>query len=269
MRLNYGGRAKFNGIELHNDKVSITITKSNEKMSFQMRELAEGSKWMDTACQFPLIRGVVQLIMLVVKVVQQSPKALAFLAVILLLCFSLASGSDGGANTDSGNPLFMKVYNLFVFALLFKLTDLGKYHAAEHMVISTLEKGLALSIENLAKQEPAQVKCGSVWGIYITLISLVFMALNVPPLVASLFAVSIGFELFLLDANSKPFMKPLQRFALFIQRHLFTSKPEQEHLEHALVLGQAMLFYHKTQSPESTRIMLEENLKKTMQDIAA
>ncbi len=72
------------------------------------------------------------------------------------------SGRLGLMNDASNllNTFFAGLHALF-FLLLFRFTPLAGVHAAEHQTVHALERGLPLTVENVAKMPRAHPRCGT------------------------------------------------------------------------------------------------------------
>ncbi len=76
---------------------------------------------------------------------------------------ALALSGRLGLTNDSANLLntfFFGLHALF-FLLLFRFTPLAGVHAAEHQTVHALERGLPLTVENVAKMPRAHPRCGT------------------------------------------------------------------------------------------------------------
>ena len=130
-----------------------------------------------------------------------------------------------------------------------QFTPLGRYHAAEHMVINAVARGQS-SLEQVEKAERFCWSCGTA---YIGLTMYLLLPLAFLPLSADEFLVAFAAVLLLvllLDRRLQLRRRPLaRRIGQYWQLYLTTSPPRPEHVRVAHACAEKLLSLERGSSP--------------------
>ena len=131
------------------------------------------------------------------------------------------------------HPFMSFVLILFIFGIIIKVSPLGKYHAAEHMVLNAYEHTRDLSLETIKRQPRTHKRCGT---NFVTTFSLCYGILSLffreAQELLTILSWCMAYELW----RKKPkYIWPLiWKISKNAQYYLFTSRPEDRHIEVAV-----------------------------------
>lgn len=205
-----------------------------------MRALMESSVLADTGEVKPLPTG---LILYVVAV-----SALIGLLVFTLLPLALTGRdpaieasvwqrlSEGGVKTG-----FLGIYVIGVTRLS-RYRRIFSYHGAEHMAIACAEAGKALTVDNVARFNPAHPRCGTGFLVILATVDTFVLAIlprigPAPDLALRLaflpLTAAVAYELLRWGSRRRGIGSALNRFGMLTQR-LTTARPDRGQIEVAI-----------------------------------
>lgn len=227
----YGGRAGFNSViftgqtyhSIAKMKNGTIITKTWPK-----KRLKKLSRVLN---KIPFIRSL----SFILELILDYWKAFFLLAVFLFLSMYFMEIGE--------LALLFKIYELhpFIYLLLalcivgiiIKATPLGKYHAAEHMVLNAYDTRHDLSLETIKKQPRTHKNCGTNFVITFCLcygaLSIFFSEVNE---LLTLLSFCVAYELW--RRKPKHLWRVIFKISKRAQYYLFTSKPEDRHIQVAM-----------------------------------
>lgn len=125
---------------------------------------------------------------------------------------------------------FLYLLSYLISILHTKLTEIGKYHSAEHMAINAYENSFKLTIKNLSKQSRYHSLCSTNFATVRNFIMIIGMIFNFDFLLMYFLAYSLSHEIIdFLDDHKKRFAI-IHKILAFFQIPLYTSKPKDKHL---------------------------------------
>ena len=148
--MNLGGMAKRDGIILYGDGVTVTAIVEKEEITVTTKESEAKRNLLDI--NIPFLRGLARSIDLLIKAIKSSPKifGLILLITIAIPLLIILMGGEVNVSTETNTTNgVQKLWSIILILVMFQATDIGKFHAGEHMVIAALEKGLEPTIENV------------------------------------------------------------------------------------------------------------------------
>jgi uncharacterized protein YqhQ len=205
-----------------------------------MRALMESSVLADTGEVKPLPTG---LILYVVAV-----SALVGLLVFTLLPLAL-TGRDPGTEASVWQRLseggvktgFLGIYVIGVTRLS-RYRRIFSYHGAEHMAIACAEAGKALTVDNVARFNPAHPRCGTGFLVILATVDTFVLAVlprlgPAPDLALRLaflpLTAAVAYELLRWGSRRRGIGSALNRFGMLTQR-LTTARPDRGQIEVAI-----------------------------------
>ncbi|WP_349409370.1 DUF1385 domain-containing protein [Pseudalkalibacillus sp. SCS-8] len=208
-------------------------------------------KWKQKIEKIPFLRGI----WMMVRTVLMNWKA--YLGILLIFMLPKVTGGKVDVfNNAQANGFLQKVLAIFpeqvqhivvfgsfflLFALIVKLTPLGKYHGAEHMVDNAYAASRNLSTENVMQYTRIHKNCGTNLVVFIFLFYSV-LYLMFGGLLAVLLAFLLGYEVFILrNKTVNKLLKPIYLVGYACQYLLFTSQPSEQHIEVAVAAYDGVL----------------------------
>jgi uncharacterized protein YqhQ len=205
-----------------------------------MRALMESSVLADTGEVRPLPTALILYVVAVATLIG--------LLVFTLLPLAL-TGRDPGAEASVWQRLseggvktaFLAVYVVGVTRLS-RYRRIFSYHGAEHMAIACAEAGKALTVENVARFNPAHPRCGTGFLVILATVDTFVLAVlprlgPVPDLalrVAFLpLTAAVAYELLRWGSRQRGIGSALNRFGMLTQR-LTTAQPDRGQIEVAI-----------------------------------
>lgn len=233
-----GGRALKNGIVFESNNYRVTtIYGKGEDIDIEIEEFENKEHWTNKVSGIPFIRPYI-FFFSAIKDNWQSALNLISLSIGFLIIFILTMVYSGNTSVieNENSSIYINLIFLLMLAVVFRFTNMAKYHGAEHMAISALENGLEMTEENIAKQSRIHRNCGTNLVVFIFLIKYSLHFFGVHPLLVFLVSISVGFELFLLkDGRLYKLLTPFYYIGFTLQKFLLTAKPNDKHLEVAEV----------------------------------
>ena len=232
---NIGGMAFKNGIVFHGENYTVTTkTLDDGSVAVEYDKLELQERKSNFNLDIPFIRGYIILFTIILVGLKNSWKTTLSIVIALnLLSLFLFKGTSGDVNISDSNSL-MIIGLLLLNAIYMKITQTAKFHAAEHMGIATIEKGLTITSENICKQSRIHKNCGTNLVIFIFLIILILESLGLNILISVLISYSVAYELFRLkEGKIYKLLTPVYLVGFFVQKYLYTSKPDEIHIKTA------------------------------------
>lgn len=170
-----GGRAYSNGIRLMSGSRSVKAYYNEEgNLKFTVNKVKR-NKYAKYIKKIPVLRGILVVlysISVFLKEVIKNPLKYWFIFVILLLDFFLLYGGNG--NTTAVNGIFLIIYILVPIGLILffrkNISEVLKYHGAEHMAVNYYENDFKGSIEDYSR---IHKRCGSNLVFYFLLFQII------------------------------------------------------------------------------------------------
>lgn len=242
-----GGAARFKGVIFYSEKyISKAIRNRDGTISINITKRKDISKLERMINKIPIIRGLFLLINPII--VMWKIYLFIFLPLLVLLLLMnrnsvIASGSSMLALSIiaewiQSHFLLLLAIILVTFGLICKMTNLGKYHAAEHMTDTSYSLSSSLAISDVSKQSRTHRRCGSNVVVFLFFCCFIFSFFISDLFLLGVLSVCLGYELFLIQSRM---LTPFYWIGGFIQYTLFTSKPSLKHVEVAVASYEALL----------------------------
>jgi uncharacterized protein YqhQ len=302
-RFNYGGQALIEGVLMRGrDAIAVAFRHPEGQIVWASEPLTSGVHGTRFA-KAPLVRGLIVLYeTLVVGTrwlirsanLQASADGLELgrgsVALMLLITLGLGVGfffllplwiaSVAAANVDAGwvQHLIEGLVRVAIFlgylALISRTPDIRRvfeYHGAEHMTIHALEKGDALTIDNVRQYPTAHPRCGTEFLVVVIILSILLFSLvgrqDPAVMVGSRILLipviaAIGYELLRLGARfrSNPIVKVLMSPGILVQK-ITTKQPSDDQIEVAIVSMQQALLADGEAVPTGSAMVEREPLR--------
>lgn len=230
----HGGRAHLNGVTFFSANHAATATIKNGEIRLQLSERRE-KKLIGLWDKIPFLRGVLLPIEVMFSYNEWFKAAWLGLVLGQIIFYCTVGFSELNVKMSQSAVLYMFISCWLVFVLFLKLTNLGRYHAAEHMVAHTYDQGLSISIEEVSKQSRVHQACGTNLATFILFIFIICFFAGIPFIFCSLVALSIGYELYKLKNKSVlKFLFPIYLIGYASQYLLYTSKPREQEIQVAI-----------------------------------
>ncbi|MDQ0257085.1 uncharacterized protein YqhQ [Evansella vedderi] len=243
-----GGAAGFNSVLFYSDNFSSkAIREKDGTLKIELSNRKSVSNFERMIKRIPIIRGL--FIFVKPAIVMWKVILIVFLPVLVLLL--LSSGSSESATNSSFIQILSIMTNvidnhfwlliaitLMIYAAIIKLSDLGKYHGAEHMTDSCFNSLSSLVISDVAKQPRIHKHCGTNFVIFLFVVVFILSFLISNYIVIALLSVCLAYEAFLIQSR---IMTPFYWIGGLFQYLFFTSKPSTEHLEVAVASYEALI----------------------------
>ncbi|MFC5465986.1 DUF1385 domain-containing protein [Lederbergia graminis] len=230
-----GGSAGFNHVVFYSENYGSKAIRSKDgtiEINIFKRKLAP--KLDRLIGKIPFIRGL----FLFVKPVIMMWKI--HLILLTIFVFLVLGSRDGGTSISflpiiaewiQHSFLLLVAIILFIFGIIIKLSNLGKYHAAEHMTDTSYSTLSSLQISDVMKQSRIHHHCGTNFVVFFFVINLILSLFISQITVLMILSVCLSYEVFLIQSR---WMAPFYWIGAFFQYTLFTSKPSIQHLEVAI-----------------------------------
>ncbi|WP_026906753.1 DUF1385 domain-containing protein [Paucisalibacillus globulus] len=155
----YGGRAGFNSVSFTSEKYE-SLTRFKDSKIITEISLRKGNRGItNILLKIPFVRSFSLLIEIVIDYWKR------FLIVVVpLFLFNLYVIKESTSTSlfvFPINTLEMLFIFLILAGLMIKITPIGKYHAAEHMVANAYEMDSDLTLEMVKKQPRTHRDCGT------------------------------------------------------------------------------------------------------------
>ncbi|WP_062052461.1 DUF1385 domain-containing protein [Bacillus sp. JCM 19034] len=128
--------------------------------------------------------------------------------------------------------------SLLFATMIIKMSDLGKYHAAEHMTDLSFEYNGSIELIDVAKHSRVHSKCGTNIVVFVFLFNLLFSFFDMNIYISIALSFSLAYEVFQIPSK---YLKPFLGIGAIIQFVLFTSKPSSVHLKVAKASYEALI----------------------------
>lgn len=239
--MKYGGKALINGVKFQSDDVKvISVRKNGEiKTTHQIKAKEEEVDDFDIdkyLQKVPIVRGM----WFFIRTFLDTWKSFISLFVFgFLFLFVMSKGSWSIGNFSAAEIEIAVIIFIILYLMIFKLTPLGKYHAAEHMAANCFNKNEELTLENVKSQSRISEACHLNLVIFISLISLIVWLIpystQIDGIVVLFVVLSLAYELYIIrNKHVKKVLTPIYYIGYGLQYLLFTSRPAAEHLETAI-----------------------------------
>ncbi len=146
----------------------------------------------------------------------------------------VGSGTVGGLRVDSFHYIIATV-QVGLVLLLLRLSPLSGYHAAEHMVVHTIEAGKPLTPESVLQMPRAHPRCGTnlMAGATIFIAIISYLGTNVGPTIGLL----VGIVIVLIGWRT---------IGYYMQQYITTRPPKPWQLEAGIRTGEQLLEQYQT-----------------------
>ncbi|WP_286230582.1 DUF1385 domain-containing protein [Neobacillus mesonae] len=252
-----GGMAGLKSVMYFSDKSKVVATRSkNGEIDVKVIPLKDSkiNHISSVITEIPFIRGVWSLIGGPFSVSWKfSVILLSLLGInLIILFFYLQVKSPKLIETTFiyGNYYHYHILFLFGFLLAYslfiKFTELGKYHGAEHMVDNAYEASNNLSILNVEKYSRVHSSCGTNLFVFIILFYMTFSFISDNITINLLLSFIFGYEVYIIKNQViNKVLKPFYSIGSFLQKYLFTSKPEEKHIKVAIAAYEKIISEQK------------------------
>lgn len=247
-----GGTCSNSSVVIFSKKYSATVknTKNGLIASVKKNNSIEFKNFLS---KIPFLR--IYGMMLEIIMLQWKAVIVAMLAMITLI--TLLSQLTGTSQAKGSSFIVEKWYPIYLIAILLvfsviKFTEISRYHAAEHMVISTYMSKQDITIDNIKTHKREDESCGSIIVIFALLLMGLFYIIDISPAINILISLSIAYEMFLVrDGKIKKLLTPIYKVGLFIQVVALTNPPKEKHL---ITARDAMLKLIETEQLNETTV---------------
>ncbi|WP_339230882.1 DUF1385 domain-containing protein [Oceanobacillus sp. FSL K6-2867] len=243
-----GGAAGFNSVVYFSENFSSeAIRKNDGTINIEVSRRKIAPKFERTISRIPFIRGLY----LFVRPMIVMWKIYLIVFFLLLTFLLLASRSSERISGGSSLSLFSTVVEgiqhhflllaaivLVAFGVIIKLSNLGKYHGAEHMTDTSYNTLSSLDISDVDKQSRIHAHCGTNFVVFLFIIFFILSFFVFDFIALTILSICLGYEVFLIQSR---ILVPFYWLGGFFQYYLFTSKPSKKHLEVAIASYEALL----------------------------
>jgi uncharacterized protein YqhQ len=241
-----GGRVGINSVTYYSSEYRVTayrdrnqaITvkvnqKNKSKLQYLMSQLED----------IPFIRGM----LLFLEGLLVSWKI--YVPLLILLFFldkTQAKPTKDLIGNNNWNAYLFIIVTLLLCSIFIKVSQVGKYHSAEHMVDNAFANTKILTVSNSLRYSRVHHQCGTNLIIFILITYFVLSLILKNSFLELILAGILGYELFVIkNKRLISFFKPIYFIGYTCQRFLFTSKPEKEHIEVAIAAYKELLNLHE------------------------
>lgn len=243
-----GGAAGFNSVIFYSENFSSkAIRNKDETIIINISKRKIAPKFERLIGGIPLIRGL----FLFVKPVIVMWKIYLMVFLPLLVFFLLVSSNSeriaGGSSLSllpiiaegiQNHFLLLIAITLVIFGVVIKLSNLGKYHGAEHMTDTSYNTLSSIAISDVVKQSRIHAHCGTNFVVFLIIFFFILSFFITDIIVLIMLSICLGYEVFL---SQMRIFVPFYWIGGFFQYALFTSKPSTEHLEVSIASYDALL----------------------------
>ncbi|MDL0435556.1 MULTISPECIES: DUF1385 domain-containing protein [unclassified Niallia] len=240
--MNYGGKALFNGVKFHSKNVSVKSIRKDGKITTTHQIKGREEEDIDDfdidkyLKRVPIVRGMWFFITSFLDTWKSFLSILAF-GFTFLFVMSKGSWSIGGLSAAEIETAVILL--IILYLLIYKLTPLGKYHAAEHMAANCFNRREDLTLKNVQSQSRISEDCHLNLVIFIALFSVTVWLIpysnQIDGIVVFFVVLALAYELYIIrNKHVKKLLRPIYFIGYGLQYLLFTTKPAAEHLETAI-----------------------------------
>lgn len=226
----YGGRAGYNSVRFTGDKYQALSRLKDRKITTETR-LKKGDKKITIIfSKVPFVRSF----SMVFELIIENWRRFLFAAIVSLLIELIFIGKSNFhlLYTIPINTLEMLFFFLVIAGLVIKISPIGKYHAAEHMIANAYESNQNLTLERVKKQPRTHRDCGTNLAVSIFICFFILSMVFGDGVWVFLVSWSIGYELW--KTEPKVIWSSVLMIGKVVQYILFTAKPEDKHLKVAI-----------------------------------
>ncbi|MBL5767361.1 hypothetical protein B5V88_07095 [Heyndrickxia sporothermodurans] len=225
-----GGRAGYNFVSFTGEKYQTLSQFKNGRITTETKLNKEDKKITIILSKIPFVRSFSMVFDLLIEYWRRFIVA----AIVLILMELLFIGRSNSIflYTIPINNLEMLLGLLVIAGLFIKVSEIGSYHAAEHMTSNAFDSGLNLTLDNVRQQPRVHKDCGTNQAVSIVLCFSVLSLILEDSVYVFLLAWSIGYELW--RGEPKVIWSLILVIGKVTQYLLFTSKPQDKHLKVAI-----------------------------------
>lgn len=243
-----GGAAGFNSVVFYSESFSSKATRRSDgsiNVEVSRRKLAP--EYERFIRRIPLIRGLFLFIQPIVTFWKFYLTTCFLLIFVLLLSWGATNDLvDNSSLSTITNFLYIAqkyflqalAIIIVIFAVVIKLSYLGKYHAAEHMTDSSFDLLKSLSKLDIAKQSRIHKNCGTNLVVFLIVIYSILSFFISNFYVLIMLTMCLAYEIFLIESR---LLLPFYWIGGIFQYFFFTSEPSNKHLEVAVAAYKALL----------------------------
>lgn len=220
------GRAGYDFVSFTGERYHSISRFKDGKITTEIRLKKENNKIIVVISKIPFVRSFSMFLELIIEYWRR----LLIAIIVLLLMEYLFIGTSNSyfSHTVSISNLKMFFGALFIAGLIIKITSVGKYHSAEHMIFSAYQKDTNLTLEKVKRQPRTHKDCGTNLVVSVFICFFILSMIFGDAIWLLLVSWSIGFELW----RNEP--KGIWNLVLVVgkvtQYMFFTSKPKEKHL---------------------------------------
>lgn len=221
-----GGRAGYNFVSFTGKKYQTLSQFKNGGITTETKLNKEDKKITIILSKIPFVRSFSMVFDLLIEYWRRF--IVAVIVLILMELLFIGKSNSIFLYTIPINNLEMLLGLLVIAGLFIKVSEIGSYHAAEHMTVSAFESGLKLTLENVRRQPRVHKDCGTNHAVSIVLCFSVLSLILDDSVYVFLLAWAIGYELW--RGEPKVIWSLILVIGKVTQYLLFTSKPQDKHL---------------------------------------
>lgn len=231
-----GGRAYSNGVRLMNDERSVKAYYTrNNGLRVEVSRIKR-SKYYQYIKKIPVLRGIIALIMaigLFLKEGINNPRKywVIFFVIALDIIIVFLPAFDGGETANTVLDIIFIFYIIIPFILIFifrkVITEVLKYHGAEHKAVNYYENGCRGNIQSYSRLHR---RCGSNIVFYYLLITLLAVNLNIGINIWLQELIFLGLAYEMIKYTPEKLL-----FLPYLFQRVVTREPEERHVKVAEV----------------------------------
>ncbi|MCA1056976.1 DUF1385 domain-containing protein [Rossellomorea aquimaris] len=260
MSLISGGQAGFNSVIFYNRSHRVKASRKKDgciEVNVVSTNGSNGTKVGKLFDKIPFIRGMWLMIELVI--LNWRLYLITLVLFFTMLILQNVTHETTERDTSSLFYLFFTPPYHFIFLLgvlmcasiFIKITEVGKYHSAEHMVDNAYEDSQDISLQNVQMYSRVHKQCGTNLLVFILIFYSIFYYLLDNKFLGGFLSFSFGYEVYKINHMwIKRALTPVYAFSYTLQWFLFTSKPNPKHLEVSISAYQEMVSLSKAGNDE-------------------
>ncbi|WP_413377194.1 DUF1385 domain-containing protein [Alkalihalobacillus sp. 1P02AB] len=242
-----GGAAGFKSVVFYSENFSSRAIRNKDgTITINVSKRKVAPKFESLINRLPFIRGLY----LFVKplIVMWKIYLMVFLPLLIFLLLASHSGKNSSGSSIPVFPIIVEtIQNHFllliaiimvIFGVVIKLSNLGKYHGAEHMTDTAYSTLSSLAISDVVKQSRIHAHCGTNFVVFVFVTYFILSFFISDLITLTMLSICLGYEVFLIQSK---ILAPFYWIGGFFQYTLFTSKPSIKHLEVAIASYEALI----------------------------
>ncbi|WP_026701691.1 DUF1385 domain-containing protein [Salibacterium aidingense] len=236
-----GGIAGMHSVSFYSDRYAATTVNKKQATNVYVNKREQGPRFLENIMKWPFIRAYA--LFLYVFLIKRKMIITVLLSYVLIIFLNI-SREDNSMNhmvlPETISPLLFLALLLGGAAFVIRLTPIGKYHAAEHMAANAYGHSGDLRLENVKQYSRISRYCGTNLVIlFLIVFTILYMIFGFHVGIA-FFAWGMTYEMRQYDQYLSYIITPIYYVGYAAQYLLFTSKPNDKHLQAAIKAIQAL-----------------------------